>query len=220
MPILPITWDCCVKVRSRCAAADPDARIVLAALAPNVEPGGANLSDITYLDQLYGLGAQAWFDVVAAQPYGFDLPPDASADPGRLDFQRVLLLRSVMDRHADLDTPVWATAFGWQAAPYGSLSEDEQAHYTGAALALAGTHWSWLGPLFWPAYCPQLPAGDARQGFAVCGTGDTPAAGVAGTYRGRAVPGSPIARRACGRSSCPALQLRLARDPTGRRSRW
>ena len=59
-------------------AADPDAQIVLAALAPTTEPGGANLSDIAFLDALYGLGARAWFDIAAAQPYGFSEPPGAA----------------------------------------------------------------------------------------------------------------------------------------------
>ena len=60
-------------------AADSDAQIVLAALAPTTEEGGANLSDITFLDALYGLGARSWFDLAAAQPYGFSEPPDAGA---------------------------------------------------------------------------------------------------------------------------------------------
>ncbi len=82
-------------------AADADAQIVLAALAPTTESGGANLSDIAYLDALYGLGARAWFDIAAAQPYGFSEPPDAEADPGKLNFGRAELLRQVMLRHGD-----------------------------------------------------------------------------------------------------------------------
>ena len=41
-------------------AADPDAVILAAALAPNFEPGGLNQSDITYLDDLYQAGAAPW----------------------------------------------------------------------------------------------------------------------------------------------------------------
>ena len=37
-------------------AADPGAQIVAAALAPTTEGGGANLSDVAYLDRLYALG--------------------------------------------------------------------------------------------------------------------------------------------------------------------
>ena len=110
-------------------AADPDAQIVLAALAPTTESGGANLSDIAFLDALYGLGARAWFDIAAAQPYGFSEPPDAAADAGRLNFGRVELLRQVMARHGDDKTPLWATAFGWNAlpaaaSPWGGVGEE------------------------------------------------------------------------------------------------
>jgi hypothetical protein len=87
-------------------AADRDAQIVLAALAPTTEPGGANLSDVAYLDALYRLGARAWFDIVAAQPYGFDQEAGAQPDPARLNFGRVALLRDVMVRHGDAGTPV------------------------------------------------------------------------------------------------------------------
>ncbi len=98
-------------------AADADAQVVLAALAPTMESGGMNLSDLAYLDALYSLGARAWFDVVAAEPYGFSEPPDAPADPSSLNFGRASLLRQVMLRHGDGDTPLWGAAFGWNAAP-------------------------------------------------------------------------------------------------------
>ena len=162
-------------------AADPDAQIVLAALAPTTEAGGANLSDLTFLDQVYRLGGRAWFDVVAGQPYGFSDPPDAAAAPaaapGALNFGRAGLLREVMVRHGDGETPLWATAFGWNAlpagwtgpnSPWGQVSEAEQARYTAAALAQARAGWPWLGPLFWPALCPSLSSDDPWQGFALC----------------------------------------------------
>ena len=103
-------------------AADPAARIVAAALAPTTESGGANLSDITYLDQLYSLGGREWFDYPAAQPYGFSQPPDSPADPSQLNFGRAALLRQVMLRHGDAGTPLWATAFGWDASASGTTA--------------------------------------------------------------------------------------------------
>ncbi len=157
-------------------AADSDAQIVLAALAPTTESGGANLSDIAFLDALYGLGARAWFDIAAAQPYGFSEPPDAGADAGRLNFARVELLRQVMARHGDDKTPLWATAFGWNAlpaaaSPWGGVGEEAQAQYAAQALKKARTDWPWLGPLFWAADCPDRPADDPWLGFALCGDG-------------------------------------------------
>ncbi len=161
----------------RIRAVDGDAQIVLAGLAPTVEAGGANLSDLAYLDQLYRLGGRAWFDVVAGQPYGFSDPPAAPARPEALNFGRIGLLHQVMLRHGDGGSPLWATAFGWNAlpqgwtgppSPWGQVSEAEQARYVAAVFARARTDWAWLGPLFWPAFCPQRPADDPWQGFALC----------------------------------------------------
>ncbi|PKO22527.1 MAG: hypothetical protein CVU38_08845 [Chloroflexi bacterium HGW-Chloroflexi-1] len=158
-------------------ATDPDAQIVLAALAPTIEAGGANLSDIVYLDALYRQGARAWFDVVAAEPYGFFEPALAAPDVMALNFARVTLLHDVMARHADRTTPLWATAFGWNALPddwagrpssWGQVSETAQAENAQDALAIARTRWPWLGPLFWAADCPARPADDPWRGFALC----------------------------------------------------
>lgn len=158
-------------------AADPDAQIVLAALAPTTEAGGANLSDIAYLDALYASGGRAWFDIVAAQPYGFSAPPDAPADPAALNFGRAGLLRRVMLRHGDGATPLWATAFGWNAlpdaapgaaSPWGQVNADQQADYARQAYRTAAREQPWLGPLFWAAYCPPRPASDPWLGFALC----------------------------------------------------
>ena len=38
----------------------------------------------------------------------------------------------------------------------------------GQAAELAATRWPWLGPLFWPAVCPQLAPDDPWRGFALC----------------------------------------------------
>lgn len=167
-------------------AADADAVVVLAALAPTTEGGGANLSDIAYLDALYTLNAAAWFDVVAAQPYGFARPPDDPTDPAVLNFGRARLLHDVMLRHGDVATPLWAVAFGWHvqptgepnaASPWESVTQEQQVQYTGQALALARREWPWLGPLFWPAFRPVGADDEALRGFALSnpdGTG-TPA---------------------------------------------
>ena len=164
-------------------AADEDAQIVLAALAPTAEPAGANLSDVSYLDALYAQGARAWFDVVAAEPYGFSQAADAPANPHELNFARATLLRQVMARHGDAGTPIWATAFGWNALPqdwsgrassWGQVTEDAQAQNAGAAITLAATRWPWLGPLFWATSCPPRPADDPWLGFALCAADGAP----------------------------------------------
>ncbi|MCX7668768.1 MAG: hypothetical protein N2439_01680, partial [Anaerolineae bacterium] len=158
-------------------AADPGAQIILAALAPNTEAGGANMSDVAFLDALYRAGGRPWFDAVAAQPYGFSVSPEAPASPAELNFARARLLRAVMVRYGDSHKRIWATAFGWNAlpagwsgrpSPWGQVSPDRQAVYARQAVELAATRWPWLGPLFWAAACPPRPADDPWHGFALC----------------------------------------------------
>ena len=60
----------------RMRAVNPNATIVLAGLAPTTEVGPLNLSESLFLDALYHAGASAYFDVVAAKPYGFWSGPD------------------------------------------------------------------------------------------------------------------------------------------------
>lgn len=158
-----------VQVRS----ADPDAVILLAALAPNVEPGGLNQSDLAYLDALYASGAAPWFDAVAAQPYGFDRPPDDPPAADALNFRRAELLRQVMLHHGDPGTPVWLTSFGWHSAaggaasPWQSVAPVEQSAWAVAALEWTRQHWDWNAGLAWAEWQPAQPDDDPRWGFAL-----------------------------------------------------
>ncbi len=158
-------------------AVDPQALILTAALAPTLERGPLNLSDIDYLDHLYQAGAGRWFDIVAAQPYGFDAEPAEPAHPDRLNIRRVELLRQVMRNHGDSQTSIWATAFGWNAlpatwagqpSPWKSDRPPEQAARTAAALEQARRDWPWLGPLLairWDTV--GLAEDDPARGFAL-----------------------------------------------------
>jgi hypothetical protein len=134
----------------RVRAADPGAAILAAALAPNVEPGGANMSDLLFLDALYQQGAAEWFDVVAAQPYDFGETLDSPPDSERLNWSRPVLLRQVMENWGDDGVAVWAVAFGLQDAAPESVS---------GAVEGARQEWPWLGPMLWAAWSPEDPHG-------------------------------------------------------------
>lgn len=164
---------------------DPQAIIISAALAPTLENGPLNLNELDFLDQLYRLHADQWFEVVAGQPFGFDLDPAAPPSAGALNFRRLELLRQVMLAHGDSDTPVWATAFGWDVLPPDwpgrpspwRTNPDHptdpavQAQRTTAGLALARQNWPWLGPALavrWDS--AGLSADDPARGFALSET--------------------------------------------------
>lgn len=193
-------------------AVDQRATILLAALAPTLEAGPLNLSDLTYLEQLYALKADPWFDVVAGQGYGFDREAGDAARPEGLNFRRVELLRRVMLAHGDAETPIWLTAFGWNALPAGWSGPKSpwktgpapgQAQRTTAAIALARRDWPWLGPMLavrWDV--TALAATDPARGFSLL---DTPpvlsALRAVATDPPRATPGQYPASHASGRYS-------------------
>jgi O-antigen ligase len=158
-------------------AADPGAVVLTAALAPTLETGPLNLTEPAFLDGLYAANAESWFDVVAAEPYGFEQEPAAPAGEQYLNFARAELLRRVMVAHQDGEKPVWATAFGWSAlprswagkpSPWPPLSSEQQMAYTTQAIRHARANWPWLGPMFFTAWdAEKLPDDDPLRGLAL-----------------------------------------------------
>lgn len=159
-------------------SADPSATVVAAALAPTLETGPANVSDLIYLQQLYDLDADRYFDAAAGKPYGFDQGDDSrDADPTLLNVARFTLLREVMERNGDSAKLLWGGNFGWNTvanSPWRTVSADEQVASTIGLFNRAETEWLWAGPLalesYQPAFAaPGVPAdiGDAHWGFAL-----------------------------------------------------
>jgi len=158
-------------------AADDRATVIAAGLAPTVETGPDNLSDVLFLRALYDLGAGAYFDAAAGKPYGFDTgPDDRRVDEGVLNFSRLILLREEMVKHGDGHKPLWGSHFGWNALPegwrgplsiWGSVSAEEQRRYTQEAYARASREWPWVGGLILQHWQPDVPADDPLQGFAI-----------------------------------------------------
>ena len=99
-------------------AADPNALIVAGGLAPNLEEGGRNLSDVRYLQEIYRRGAGEHFDVLGIKAYGFWSDPyDRRVSPEVLNFSRAILLRQEMLRRGEGHKPIWALDGGWVALP-------------------------------------------------------------------------------------------------------
>ena len=156
--------------------ADADATVLAAALAPTLETGPANISDVLYLDELYRLGLAEFSDGIAAKPYGFSDSPTAEPDATVLNFSRVLLLREVMLAHGDAATALWVSEFGWNSLPngwagdesiWGQVSAEQQTAYTLEALRLADEGYAWMGGVMLAQWQPSVSDSDARWGFAL-----------------------------------------------------
>jgi len=115
-----------------------------------------NLSDLVFLEQMYEAGAKDYFDILAVMGYGlWTGPTDRRASPDRTNFSRPLLIRQIMVEHGDEGKPIWAMEMGWNAvpshlsAPFGRVSEEQQARYAVQAYRRAQEEWPWMGVIFY-----------------------------------------------------------------------
>jgi hypothetical protein len=144
----------------RAKEADPNVYVLSAPLAitlgePHPEPGKwRSMPDLDYLEAMYAAGAGAHFDILSANAFGFDRPPDDPPDTNVLNFRRVELQRSIMERYGDAGKAVWFNEYGWNASPasftdealiWKRVSEEQQAEYTLEGTDLARTDWPWAG---------------------------------------------------------------------------
>lgn len=158
-------------------AADPEAVVISAALAPTIETGPDNISDWIYLRDLYTFGAGDFFDAVGAKPYGFDYTPDnRRVEPRFLNFSRVIGLREIMVEFGDADKAVWGSHWGWNHLPqdwagaksiWGAVSQKEQTRYTLDALERVNQEWPWMAGMILHHWNPPYPADHPQQGFAL-----------------------------------------------------
>jgi hypothetical protein len=141
---------------TRAKQADPNVWVLSAPLAINTEdfPDRRNLSDLIYLDEMYQAGARDYFDILSANAFGMDQPPDAPPGPDVLNFRRVELQRQIMERYGDADKAIWFNEYGWNAAPetfsskeliWKRVTEADQARFTVQGIELARRQWPWAG---------------------------------------------------------------------------
>jgi hypothetical protein len=140
----------------RAKEANPAVVVLSGPLAITLEDASmrGNHNDLIYLEQMYQAGGGDHFDVLSANAFGLDLPPEDPPDPGVLNFRRVELHREIMERYGDGAKPVWINEYGWNSPPqtfpdelltWERVSEEEQADYTARGIAWAREHWPWVG---------------------------------------------------------------------------
>ena len=138
----------------RIKEADPGAIVIAAALAPTIEKGPENLSDLEFLRRMYEAGAKDYFDIASVNPYGLRSGPDDrrfAADD--TNFSRPIQAREIMVSYGDANKPIWASESGWCALPpeypllplYGRTTRDQQAAYTVRAYERVLREWPWMG---------------------------------------------------------------------------
>jgi len=154
-------------------AADPEAWVVSAGLAPTNHQDAEAMDDRVFLEAMYQAGAGAYFDVLGAHPYGFAYPPDdpRGAHDG-LNLARLLDLREIMEAHGDGDKPIWVTELGWTTAGVGegswlTVTPQQQADYLTGAWRRARREWPWLQVFTVWNLSQGLPPTDEMAGYSL-----------------------------------------------------
>lgn len=141
----------------RIKAINPDAVILAGALTPTVAMDGRHMNDLIFLERMYQAGAGDCFDVMSAQGYGlWSGPTDQRLRPTVINYPHHLFIRDIMVRHGDAAKPIWISEMAWNAAPdwlpapYGRVSETQQATYGAQAYQRAQEDWPWIGVInYW-----------------------------------------------------------------------
>jgi hypothetical protein len=153
----------------RIRAADPEALVVTAGLAPTNEVSPRALDDRDFLRGLYAAGAAECFDVLSVHDYGYGLSPeDERGAHAGLNLARILDLREIMLEFDD-DKPVWITELGYTVQPglHPSVTEEEQAAYLLGAFERVWRDWPWAEMLTVWNLCYGRPPEDEMSGYSL-----------------------------------------------------
>jgi LysM repeat protein len=153
-------------------AADPQARVITAGLAPTGFNDGVNaIDDRQYLRDLYAASVVTVSDAIGANPGGWANPPEttccepAEGVESHYDSRTFFFLDTLNDYNAIMSAngdvrPLWVTSFGWGTVEGGDLPQptegnkfilyndlNEQAAYTARAFEV-GRATGFVGPMF------------------------------------------------------------------------
>lgn len=143
-------------------AADPDAVIISAGLAPTGTQLPDAIPDVDYLRMMYDAGASPYFDVLGLNAPGYKWPPEISPNEAEADpnigqrwmvFRHVEDMRGIMVARGDAHKQIAILEMGWTTDPrpdspyhWHAVSEEQQADYLVRAYRYAAQHWRpWVG---------------------------------------------------------------------------
>lgn len=152
-------------------AADPQAVVISAGLAPTTRHDAEAMPDIYFIQGMYDAGASAWFDALGVHAAGFKSPPETdpadiandpalnNGDTGPEELRRVYGFRHVEDvreimvRNGDAAKKIVVLEFGWTVDPrpespyyWHAVSPHQQDKYLQWAFAYAQANWQpWIG---------------------------------------------------------------------------
>jgi Tol biopolymer transport system component len=137
---------------------DPDARLVVGALAVTGESNEYAMNDLEWMRRFYtALGDETPrpYDAFSTHPYGFGQPPDfpPEAGPG---LRYVEVQRALMEEHDDM-SPLWLTELGyarhtpaWDLGEHEhwTVNDEQQAQYLVETLDWIAEHYPYVEAVF------------------------------------------------------------------------
>ena len=149
-------------------AADPQAVVISAGLAPTGTSSDQVIPDTLYLQQMYAAGLSSACDVLGLHAPGYKSPPETDPGDASLDGQRWQVFRHVEDMRAiqvangDGAKQIAILEMGWTMdtvhKDYGwfAVTEAQQAQYLVGGYRYAAAHWRpWVG-LMVTIYLPDI----------------------------------------------------------------
>lgn len=161
-------------------AADPNALVVTAGMAPTGTDSDIALPDIKFYELMYqamGGASVGYFDMLGVHGAGYAAPPELSPDAAAADkpryggerffaFRHIEDVRAVMERYGDGGRRVVVLEFGWTTDPIhpeyawhganAGITEDLKAEYLVRAYKWAAEHWQpWIA-LMVTIYMPDV----------------------------------------------------------------
>ncbi|RMF29380.1 MAG: hypothetical protein D6759_14000 [Chloroflexi bacterium] len=144
-------------------AADPEAIVISAGLAPTGTGPPIAMPDEQFLIGMYEAGAAPYFDMLGLHAPGYKAPPELSPDEVAASpeyggqrffaFRHVEDMRAIMERYGDGDKQIAITEMGWTSDPrpdspyhWHAVTEEQKADYLVRAFRYARDHWRpWVG---------------------------------------------------------------------------
>ena len=144
-------------------AADPEAIVISAGLAPTGTDNEAAMPDDKFLRGMYEEGALPYFDMLGLHAPGYKAPPELSPDEAANNaeyggqrafaFRHVEDMRAIMEEYGDGAKQVAIVEFGWTSDPreasdyhWHAVTEQKKADYLVRAYRYARENWSsWVG---------------------------------------------------------------------------
>jgi hypothetical protein len=146
-------------------AADPQAIVISAGLAPTGTGLPLAMPDDEFLQGMYDAGAAEYFDALGLNAPGYKAPPETPPEEGATNpdygggrwfvFRHVEDMRQLMVDNGDAERQIVILELGWTTDTinpgyaWHAVSEAEQAQYLVGAYRYAAENWQpWIGPMF------------------------------------------------------------------------